>query len=67
MVNLPWVVDHWNETRRIMGEDFWPYGFEENRKALETFARYHYEQGLSGRKVKPEEMFAPSTFDLSKI
>lgn len=67
MVNLPWVVDHFNETRRVMGEDFWPYGFAENRKALETFARYHQEQGLSSRRVAPEELFASSTFDLSKI
>jgi 4,5-dihydroxyphthalate decarboxylase len=67
MVNLPWAVDHYDEARRVMGEDFWPYGFNENRKALETFARYHHEQGLSSRKVNPEELFAPSTFDLSKI
>lgn len=67
MVNLPWVVDHYNETRKIMGEDFWSYGFNENRKQMETFARYHHEQGLSGRKVAAEELFAPSTFDLSKI
>ena len=67
MVNLPWVVDHFNETRRVMGEDFWPYGFNENRDALATFARYHHEQGLSARRVRAEELFAPSTFDLSKI
>jgi 4,5-dihydroxyphthalate decarboxylase len=68
MVNLPWVVDHYNETRAVMGEDFWPYGFtEQNRKQIDTFSRYHHEQGLSVRRVKPEELFAPSTFDLSKI
>jgi 4,5-dihydroxyphthalate decarboxylase len=68
MVNLPWVVDHYNETREVMGEDFWPYGFtEQNRKQIDTFSRYHHEQGLSVRRVKPEELFAPSTFDLSKI
>ncbi len=67
MVNLPWVVDHYNETRRVMGEDFWPYGFNENLANLETFARYHHEQGLSARKVAPAELFASSTFDLSKI
>ena len=67
MVNLPWAVDHYNETRRVMGEDFWPYGFSGNVGALETFARYHHEQGLSSRRVRPEELFAPSTFDLAKI
>jgi len=34
---------------------------------LETFARYHHEQGLSARKVAPEELFAASTLDLARI
>jgi 4,5-dihydroxyphthalate decarboxylase len=67
MVHLPWVVDHFQETRRIMGEDYWPYGFNENLKNLEAFTRYHHDQHLSVRKVAPEELFAPSTCDLSKI
>jgi 4,5-dihydroxyphthalate decarboxylase len=67
LVNLPWVVDHYDETRKVMGEDFWPYGFQANQKQLETFTRYHREQHLSSRKVNPEELFAPSTFDISKI
>jgi 4,5-dihydroxyphthalate decarboxylase len=51
-----------------MGEDFWPYGFTEaNRSQIDLFARYHHEQGLSARRVRPEELFAPSTFDLAKI
>ena len=39
LIHLPWVVDHYNETRRVMGEDYWPYGFHENLKTLETFTR----------------------------
>jgi 4,5-dihydroxyphthalate decarboxylase len=50
-----------------MGEDFWSYGFETNRHVLETFTRYHHEQGLSAQKVAPEALFAPSTLDVSKI
>ncbi len=67
MVNLPWVVAHFDETRAVMGDDFWPYGFNENRAMLETFTRYHHAQGLSTRKVDPAELFAASTFDLAKI
>jgi 4,5-dihydroxyphthalate decarboxylase len=67
MATLPWGIDHYNEARRVMGEDYWPYGFKENLAALETFARYHHEQGLSARKLAPEELFAPSTCELSKI
>jgi 4,5-dihydroxyphthalate decarboxylase len=67
MVHLPWVVDHYRETRAIMGEDYWPYGFQENLSNLETFVRYHHEQHLSARKVAPEELFAPSACELAKI
>jgi 4,5-dihydroxyphthalate decarboxylase len=67
MAMLPWVVHEFNAARALMGEDYWPYGFAENRKVLDTFTRYHQEQGLSARKVAPEELFAASTLELSKI
>jgi 4,5-dihydroxyphthalate decarboxylase len=34
---------------------------------LDVFARYHHEQGLSQRKLAPEELFAPETLDAFKI
>ena len=55
---LPWLTAHVEEARREMGEDFWPYGFDANRHVLETFLRYHHEQGLSKRRLEPEELFA---------
>ena len=64
---LPWMVHHLDEARALMGQDFWPYGLEANRHAIDTFSRYHFEQGLSKRRVAPEELFAPSALDLSKI
>ena len=66
-VTLPWMVHEYNETRALMGEDFWPYGFAENRHVLETFTRYHHEQGMSARQVDPRELFAAASLDLSKI
>jgi 4,5-dihydroxyphthalate decarboxylase len=50
-----------------MGEDFWSYGAGKNRHVLDTLTRYSHEQGLSVRKLAVEEMFAPSTYELSKI
>lgn len=67
VVSLPWMVHHYDEAKKLMGDDVWRYGLEENRHVIETFARYHHEQGLSKRLVKPEELFAPSSLDLSKI
>ena len=39
--------------------DYFPYGIEENRAALELFLRYAYEQGIARRLMKPEEIFPP--------
>jgi len=64
---LPWPVYEYDRVRGFMGEDYWPYGVEENRRALETLARYSHEQGLSVRPVGVEEMFARPTYELSKI
>ncbi len=64
---LPWLVSHVEETRRDMGDDWWPYGFAPNRHVLDTFLRYHHEQGLSKRRLAPEELFAPETLEAFKI
>jgi len=64
---LPWLVAHLEEARREMGEDWWPYGLEPNRHVLDTFLRYHHEQGLSKRRLQPEELFAPETLEAYKV
>ena len=64
---LPWFVAHVEEARREMGEDWWPYGLEANRHALDTFLRYHHEQGLSKRRFAPEEIFARETLQSFKV
>ncbi len=64
---LPWFNAHAEEAVDLMGKDYWAYGYEPNIKTLETFLRYHYEQGLSKRLLKPEELFAPETLEAFKI
>jgi 4,5-dihydroxyphthalate decarboxylase len=64
---LPWAGAHVEEAQREMGDDFWPYGLERNRKTLETFLRYHFEQGLSKRLLTPDELFAPEALEFFKI
>lgn len=58
-VGLPWLLDHIEETRRVIGDDFWAYGLEANRPTLAAVARYVHEQGLAPRVVEANEMFAP--------
>jgi len=38
-----------------------------NLHVLETFLRYHHEQGLSKRLFKPEELFARETLQAFKV
>lgn len=64
---VPWLNAHVEEAVRDMGPDFWPYGLEKNRTTLETFLRYHHEQGLSKRRLGVDEMFARETLDQYKI
>lgn len=64
---LPWSRAEFEEARALMGDDYWPYGFAANEKTLETFTRYHHEQGLSPKKLAPRELFAPETLEAFKI
>jgi 4,5-dihydroxyphthalate decarboxylase len=64
---IPWLVSHLEEVRKEIGEDWWPYGLEPNRKALETFLRYHHEQGLSKKLRTPDELFARETLSTFKL
>lgn len=62
-VMLPWLNAHVEEVRRIMGDDYWSYGFKQNRETLDTFLRYSYEQGLSKRRLRAEDIFVPETME----
>ena len=57
---LPAVMD---ETRALFGENFWPYGVEANRRALEKLAAYAHRQGLTPRPLEMEELFGESALD----
>lgn len=63
---LPWGAAEYRRMQSIMGEDYWSYHLEPNRHVIEAFGRYSLNQGLIKRKVEPEELFAPSTLNLSK-
>ncbi|MGE5146352.1 MAG: ABC transporter substrate-binding protein [Candidatus Eiseniibacteriota bacterium] len=66
-ITLPWVAQEAEDTRALMGDDFWPYGIDANRKTLDAFLRYHAAQGLSPRPMKLDELFLPSTMERAKV
>ena len=66
-IGLPWIAAEVAATEQVMGQDFWPYGVEANRKTIETAARYALEQHLLQRPVTVEAMFPASVMDTARI
>jgi 4,5-dihydroxyphthalate decarboxylase len=54
----PWLEAELEDTAAVMGEDFHPYGFEQNRTQIEIFAGEAHRLGLTRRRVTPEDYFA---------
>ena len=63
---LPWVSQEFEDTKLLMGDNFWPYGIAPNRNELERVMRYCYEQGLTKQQGTFEQLFHPSTLNLSE-
>jgi 4,5-dihydroxyphthalate decarboxylase len=57
----PWLIQHVEQSRELLGNDFWSYGLSSNEKVLDVFLGYHHEQGLSKRRYDPADLFAPET------
>jgi len=66
-VTLPFVEEALTAARGLMGEDFWSYGVEKNRKVLDYFLGQHHAQGLSSRRVSVDELFHPGTYESFKL
>ena len=55
---LPWVSDLARQAKEMLGGELWPYGIEANRKTLEAFLQYAYEQGVCSRRLDVQDIFA---------
>lgn len=58
---LPWFGQEFDETRSVMGENFWPYGIEANEATLDALFQYSYEQGLAKKRLRIDDLFHAST------
>jgi 4,5-dihydroxyphthalate decarboxylase len=56
--------EYWAQTRRLFGDDLYPYGFRANEPMLRTLVDYSHEQGLIQEKPALADLFAPSTLEL---
>ncbi|MGG0718406.1 ABC transporter substrate-binding protein [Robertmurraya massiliosenegalensis] len=64
---IPWLIPELEKTRSILGDDFWPYGFEDNYKTLQAMINYSYQDGLIKNKLNVEDLFAKQTFEAFTI
>jgi hypothetical protein len=53
----PWTNALVERNERLLPHDWWPYGIAANRTTLDTYLRYHHEQGLSSRRWTVDEAF----------
>jgi 4,5-dihydroxyphthalate decarboxylase len=62
-LSLPWLSPALERTVAALGEDWQRYGFAPNREELAAICRYSFEQGLSARRVAPEDLFDASLLE----
>jgi 4,5-dihydroxyphthalate decarboxylase len=54
---LPWCPTLAEEFDATFGEDPFPYGVEANRVTLDAFCRFAHDQGLTRRRMTPDDLF----------
>lgn len=58
-----WINSLVDRNAAQFADDWWPYGMSASLQALDTYLRYHFEQGLSSRRCTADEIFLPELLD----
>ena len=64
---IPWGHEYARRGMELMGEDYFPYGIEPNRKTLEAFLGYAHEQGVCKRLLAIEELFPKQLYTTHRV
>ena len=64
---LAWLAPYAERMKSLFGEDFWPYGLEKNRKTLQAFVDFAFEQGVCHRRLALEELFPTQVLTSFKV
>ncbi|HMI97339.1 MAG TPA: hypothetical protein VK479_12560 [Micropepsaceae bacterium] len=67
LVPIPWGNEYARRGMELMGEDYFPYGIEPNRKTLEAFLGYAHEQGVCKRLLTIEELFPKQLYSAHRV
>jgi 4,5-dihydroxyphthalate decarboxylase len=66
-VTLPWLGPYMEQTKALMGNDYWPYGVAENLPTLNAMVKFAHRHGTAERLLQVEELFAPTTLERHKV
>ena len=64
---IPWTNHYASQAADMFEGEYWPYGIEPNRKTLDAFLLYAFEQGVCQRHLAAEELFATSVQSSFKV
>jgi 4,5-dihydroxyphthalate decarboxylase len=56
---ISWAAAAVDEQRELMGENYWAYNIDDNRRALEAITQFGFEQGLSPSRIDFAAFFHP--------
>jgi 4,5-dihydroxyphthalate decarboxylase len=54
---VPWSPANAQRAQELFGDDFWPYGIEDNRTTLDAFLGFAHEQGACAKRLTPDDLF----------
>ena len=56
-IPVPWASSVAGEWSKSFGADPFPYGLEANRKTLDAFCRFAHDQGVTAKRLAPDDLF----------
>jgi 4,5-dihydroxyphthalate decarboxylase len=56
-IPVPWAAAIADEFGKGFGDDPFPYGLEANRKTLDAFCRFSHDQGVTAKRLAPDDLF----------
>jgi 4,5-dihydroxyphthalate decarboxylase len=56
-IPVPWSASIVDDTSKSFGADPFPYGLEANRKTLDAFCRFANDQGVTAKRLTPDDLF----------
>jgi 4,5-dihydroxyphthalate decarboxylase len=67
MIPIPWAYEYARHGKALLGDDYFPYGIDANRRTLDAFLTYAHEQGVCKRRLSVEELFPKQMLSSYKV